>query len=242
MSSSSSLGSTNINLQFNLNRSIDAAAQDVQAAISRAGGNLPPNMPSPPSYDKVNPASSPVMYLTMSADTMTPAALDEYAETLLARRISMVSGVAQVQVYGAKKYAVRVQADPDKLATREVGLEEVRDALSHQNVNLPAGSLYGWSKSYTIQSNSQLTAAPAVPAHDHRLAQRQSGAAPGRGERLRQRDFRQELLLDGRPRRHHSRDTKAARRQHRRGGRRRHSPAAEPQGKDAGRHPARGGL
>jgi len=160
MSSSSTLGATNINLQFDLNRSIDAAAQDVQAAISRAGGSLPANMPSPPSYDKVNPSSSPVMYLTMSAATMTPAALDEYAETLLARRISMVSGVAQVQVFGAKKYAVRVQADPDKLAAREVGLEEVRDALSHQNVNLPAGSLYGWAKSYTIQSNSQLTAAP----------------------------------------------------------------------------------
>jgi hydrophobe/amphiphile efflux-1 (HAE1) family protein len=160
MSSSSSLGFTNISLQFDLNRSIDGAAQDVQAAISRASGSLPSNMPSPPSYDKVNPASSPVMYLTMSAATMTPAALDEYAETLLARRISMVSGIAQVQVYGAKKYAVRVQADPDKLATRQVGLEEVRDALSHQNLNLPAGSLYGWAKSYTIQSNSQLTAAP----------------------------------------------------------------------------------
>jgi hydrophobe/amphiphile efflux-1 (HAE1) family protein len=160
MSSSSTLGATNISLQFDLNRSIDAAAQDVQAAISRAGGSLPANMPAPPSYDKVNPASSPVMFLTMSAATMTPAALDEYAETLLARRISMVSGVAQVQVQGAKKYAVRVQADPDKLATRQVGLEEIRDALSHQNVNLPAGSLYGWSKSYTIQSNSQLTAAP----------------------------------------------------------------------------------
>jgi HAE1 family hydrophobic/amphiphilic exporter-1 len=160
MSSSSTLGATNISLQFDLNRSIDAAAQDVQAAISRAGGSLPANMPSPPSYDKVNPASSPVMFLTMSSATMTPAALDEYAETLLARRISMVSGVAQVTVDGAKKYAVRVQADPDKLAARQVGLEEIRDALSHQNVNLPAGSLYGWSKAYTIQSNSQLTAAP----------------------------------------------------------------------------------
>jgi hydrophobe/amphiphile efflux-1 (HAE1) family protein len=160
MSSSNSLGTTNISLQFDLNRSIDAAAQDVQAAISRAGGSLPSNMPAPPSYQKVNPASNPVIYLTMSAPTMAPSALDEYAETLLARRISMVGGVAQVQVFGSKKYAVRVQADPDRLASREVGLEEVRDALSHQNVNLPAGSLYGWTKSYTIQSNSQLTAAP----------------------------------------------------------------------------------
>jgi HAE1 family hydrophobic/amphiphilic exporter-1 len=159
MSSSSGLGNTNINLQFSLDRSIDAAAQDVQAAIARASGSLPSNMPAPPSYYKSNPASNPVIYLTLSSSTMAPAALDEYAETLLARRVSMVSGVAQVQVNGSKKYAVRVQADPSKLAAREVGLEEIRDALSHQNLNLPAGSLYGWTKSYTIQSNSQMTAA-----------------------------------------------------------------------------------
>jgi hydrophobe/amphiphile efflux-1 (HAE1) family protein len=160
MSSNSTLGSTNVTLQFDLNRPIDAAAQDVQAAIARANGALPTNMPSPPSYSKVNPSSSPVLYLTISAPTMAPGALDEYAETLLARRISMVSGVAQVQVFGSKKYAVRIQADPDQLATRQIGLEEIRDNLSHQNVNLPAGSLYGWTKSYTIQSDSQLTAAP----------------------------------------------------------------------------------
>ena len=160
MSSSSSLGSTNITLQFTLSRSIDAAAQDVQAAISRASGNLPTNMPAPPSYQKVNPSSNPILFLSISSPTMTMAALDEYAETLLARRISMVSGVAQVQVFGAKKYAVRIQADPDKLAAREVGLEELRDSLGHQNVNLPTGSLYGLAKAYTIQSNSQLVAAP----------------------------------------------------------------------------------
>ena len=159
MSSSSSLGSTSVTLQFDLNRSIDAAAQDVQAAISRAGGDLPPNMPAPPSYSKVNPASRPVAYMSISSPTMTMPALDEYAETLIGRRISMVSGVAQVLVYGSKKYAVRVQADPDKLATRQVGLEEVRDALGRGNVNLPAGSLYGWTKAYTVQTNSQLNTA-----------------------------------------------------------------------------------
>ncbi|HYA15882.1 MAG TPA: efflux RND transporter permease subunit, partial [Bryobacteraceae bacterium] len=159
MSSSSSLGSTFINLQFTLSRSIDAAAQDVQAAIARASGNLPANMPSPPSYDKVNPASSPILFLSLSAPGMTPSALDEFAETLMGRRISMVSGVAEVEVYGSKKYAVRVQADPDLLAARQIGLEEVRDALSHQNINLPAGALYGFSKAYTVQSDSQLTAA-----------------------------------------------------------------------------------
>ncbi len=159
MSSSSSLGSTSITLQFDLNRNIDAAAQDVQAAISRAGGSLPRNMPAPPAYSKVNPAARPVLYMSLNSKTMTPAALDEYAETLIARRISMVSGVAQVQVYGSKQYAVRIQADPNKLAARQIGLEEVRDALSHGNVDLPAGALYGFTKAYTVQSNSQLSAA-----------------------------------------------------------------------------------
>jgi HAE1 family hydrophobic/amphiphilic exporter-1 len=159
MSSASSLGTTSITLQFDLSRPIDAAAQDVQAAISRAGGSLPTNMPAPPSYQKVNPAARPVVFMGISSNTMTMAALDEYAETLIARRISMVSGVAQVQVYGAKKYAVRVQADPDRLAARQVGLEDIRIALGQQNVNLPAGSLFGVTKAYTVQSNSQLNTA-----------------------------------------------------------------------------------
>ena len=160
MSSSSSLGSTDITLQFNLNRPIDAAAQDVQAAISRSSGSLPTNMPSPPSYTKRNPAAEPVLYLSVSSRTMAMSALDEYAESLMARQISMVSGVANVQVYGSKKYAVRIQVDPDRLASREVGLEEIRDSLSHGNVNMPSGSLYGFAKAYTVQSNSQLSAAP----------------------------------------------------------------------------------
>jgi len=159
MSSSSSLGSTGITLQFDLARSIDAAAQDVQAAISRSSGKLPTNMPAPPSYSKVNPAEQPVMYMSINSNTMPMAQLDEYAETLIASRISMVSGVARVQVFGAKKYAVRVQADAEKLAARGVGLEEVRDALAKGNLNLPAGSLYGINKAFTVQSNSQLNTA-----------------------------------------------------------------------------------
>ncbi len=159
MSSSSSLGSTGITLQFDLSRSIDAAAQDVQAAISRAAGSLPTNMPAPPSYSKINPAEQPIMYMGINSATMPMAQLDEYAETLIARRISMVTGVARVQVFGAKKYAVRVQADAEKLAARQVGLEEVRDALSKGNLNLPAGSLYGVNKAFTVQSNSQLNTA-----------------------------------------------------------------------------------
>ncbi|HXJ41402.1 MAG TPA: efflux RND transporter permease subunit, partial [Bryobacteraceae bacterium] len=113
----------------------------------------------PPSYQKVNPAARPVLFMGIKSKTMTMAALDEYAETLIGRRISMVSGVAQVQIYGAKKYAVRVQADPNKLAARQVGLEDLRTALGQQNVNLPAGSLYGFTKAYTVQSNSQVTTA-----------------------------------------------------------------------------------
>jgi hydrophobe/amphiphile efflux-1 (HAE1) family protein len=160
MSSSSSLGTTDITLQFDLSRDIDAAAQDVQAAISRAGGNLPTNMPAPPSYQKVNPAEQPILYIAISSKTMSLSQLDEYAETTMARRISMVSGVARVRVFGAQKFAVRVQADPQKLAARQVDLEEVRAALASGSVNLPAGSLYGFSKAYTVESNSQLTSAP----------------------------------------------------------------------------------
>jgi HAE1 family hydrophobic/amphiphilic exporter-1 len=159
MSSSSSLGSTSITLQFDLSRNIDAAAQDVQAAISRAAGSLPTNMPAPPSYKKVNPAEQPIMYIAVSSKTMSPSQLDDYAETMMARRISMVSGVAQVQVFGSQKYAVRVQADPEKLASRQIDLEQVRSALANGSLNLPAGELYGSSKAYTVQSNSQLTSA-----------------------------------------------------------------------------------
>lgn len=160
MSSSSGLGSTDITLQFDLSRNIDAAAQDVQAAISRAQGNLPTNMPAPPSYSKVNPAEQPILYIAVTSKTMPLSQLDEYAETMMARRISMVSGVARVRVFGSEKFAVRVQADPEKLASRQIDLEEVRNALASGSLNMPAGSLYGATKAYTVQSNSQLTTAP----------------------------------------------------------------------------------
>ena len=159
MSSTSSLGSTNITLQFDLSRNIDAAAQDVQAAISRAGGSLPTNMPTPPSYSKVNPAAQPILYMSCRSATMPSAQLDEYAENLIGRRLSMVSGVARIQVYGAKKYAVRIQADPEKLASRQVDLETLRASVTAGSVNLPAGSLFGRTKAYTVQSNSQLNTA-----------------------------------------------------------------------------------
>src|SRR5262249_46488892 len=135
---------------------IDAAAQDVQAAIARAARQLPPEMPTPPSYNKVNPADSPIIFIALSSDTLPLSVVDEYAETMMSQRISMVNGVAQVNVFGSQQYAVRVQLDPNKLASRGVGIDEVADALSDGNVNLPTGTLYGHHQAFTIQANGQL--------------------------------------------------------------------------------------
>ncbi len=159
MSSSSSLGRTSITLQFSLDRDIDAAAQDVQSAISQASRSLPPSMPTPPSYNKVNPADQPVVFMGLWSETLPAYVVDDYAQNLLAQRISSLSGVAQVNVFGSQKYAVRVQVDPDKLASRGIGIDEIREALSRGNVNLPAGALYGSKRAYTVQANSQLSSA-----------------------------------------------------------------------------------
>ncbi|MGH7949251.1 MAG: efflux RND transporter permease subunit, partial [Candidatus Binataceae bacterium] len=161
MTSTSLQGYTDITLQFDLSRSIDAAAQDVQAAISAAQSQLPPDMPSPPSYRKVNPADQPVLYLSLSSATMPMSKVDEYAENRLAQRISMVNGVAQVQVYGSQRYAVRVQVDPKKLAALGIGLDEVAEAVRRGNVNLPTGTLYGEYQAFTVEAKGQLTHASA---------------------------------------------------------------------------------
>ncbi len=143
MTSVNAQGLSNITLQFNLARDIDAAAQDVQAAIAKAARQLPPDMPAPPSYQKVNPADQPVLFLALSSPTLPLSKVDEYAETLLAQRISTVSGVAQVGVNGSQKYAVRLQLDPGALAARTLGIDEVVTAVQSSNVNLPTGSLNG---------------------------------------------------------------------------------------------------
>ena len=156
MSSSSTQGSTQITLQFNLSRNLDGAALDVQSAISAAGRQLPPNMPAPPSYGKVNPADQPVLYLTLTSKVLPLSQLDEYGEVMMAQRISTVSGVAQVQVFGPQKYAVRVQLDPRELASRGIGVDEVADAVRNANVNLPTGILYGPLTSFTVQANGQI--------------------------------------------------------------------------------------
>ena len=156
MTSSNSLGGTQITLQFSLSRNIDDAAQDVQAAIAAASRRLPPELPSPPTYFKVNPADSPILYLSLNSPTLPLSTVDEYAQTFIAQRISMVSGVAQVQVMGAQKYAVRVQVDPQALSARSVGINEVADAIRRWNVNLPTGTVWGDHQAFTIQSNGQL--------------------------------------------------------------------------------------
>jgi HAE1 family hydrophobic/amphiphilic exporter-1 len=157
MTSTNTLGSTSITLQFSLDRNIDAAAQDVQSMIAKAGGDLPQGMPAPPSYQKVNPADQPVLYMAVSSPTLRLSDVDEYAETLLAQRISMVSGVAQVSVYGAQKYAVRVQLDPQKLASMQIGVDDVTRAIQSGNVNMPTGTLWGNRQAFTVQATGQLT-------------------------------------------------------------------------------------
>jgi HAE1 family hydrophobic/amphiphilic exporter-1 len=161
MSSQNTQGASQITVQFTLSRNIDAAAQDVQAAIAKAQGLLPSNMPHPPSYQKANPADQPVLYLSLTSDTLPLYTVDEYAETLLAQRISMASGVSSVQVYGAQKYAVRVQLNPDELAARGIGFDEVMQAVQRSNVNLPTGRLYGDKQAFTVQSSGELTRAAA---------------------------------------------------------------------------------
>ncbi|HLN80987.1 MAG TPA: efflux RND transporter permease subunit, partial [Thermoanaerobaculia bacterium] len=157
MNSTSIQGNTQITLQFNLSRDLDSAAQDVQSAIAVANRQLPRDMPSPPSYQKVNPADSPILYLALKSGTMPLYELDEYGETMMAQRISTISGVAQVIVYGSQKYAVRVQLDPRQLATRGIGIDEASGAVQNANVNLPTGTLYGANKAFTVQANGQLT-------------------------------------------------------------------------------------
>ena len=156
MDSLSAQGNTRITLQFTLDRDIDAAAQDVQAAISRALNQLPKEMSAPPSFRKVNPADSPIFYLALTSSTLPLSTVDEYAQTLLAQRISTTTGVAQVQVVGSQKYAVRVQLDPKALAARGIGIDEVAAAISRQNSNLPTGTLFGQHRAYTVETNGQL--------------------------------------------------------------------------------------
>jgi HAE1 family hydrophobic/amphiphilic exporter-1 len=161
MTSSSSLGTTSITLQFSLDRSVDGAALDVQSAISAVQRRLPQEMPSPPSFRKSNPADDPILFIALSSPTLPLSEVDEYAETLLAQQISTVNGVAQVQVQGSQKYAVRVQVNPQELSSRGIGLDDIQNALAAGNVNKPTGTLDGRSQSMTLQASGQLNDAAA---------------------------------------------------------------------------------
>ncbi len=157
VSSTSTLGNTQITLQFDLSRNIDAAAQDVQTAISASARQLPPGMPTQPTLKKVNPADQPIVYLMVSSPTLPLSKVNEYADTSLAQRLSTISGVAQVLVTGEQKYAVRVQVDPSALASRGIGIDDVATALQRGNTNLPVGTLYGIHQNLTVQANGQIT-------------------------------------------------------------------------------------
>jgi HAE1 family hydrophobic/amphiphilic exporter-1 len=139
-----------------LSRNIDAAAQDVQAMIARTARQLPPQMPAPPSYQKVNPGDQPVMFLVLRSKTLPLTTVNEYAETTIAQRISMVAGVAQVGVFGAARYAVRVDMDPRQLASYGIGVDEVATAISNANVNLPTGTIFGDDRTFTVLANGKL--------------------------------------------------------------------------------------
>jgi len=161
MSSVSGQGVTRITIQFTLGRDIDAAAQDVNSAIASAARQLPATMPAPPSFRKVNPADFPIFYLALTSEALPLSTVNEYAETFLAQRISTIHGVAQVLVFGQQKYAVRVQVDPNALAARGVGINEVEQALAQANVNLPTGTLYGKDRVFAVQATGQLHDAAA---------------------------------------------------------------------------------
>jgi len=180
MTSTNAIGSSQITLQFNLSRDLDGAALDVQTAITQSAALLPAGMPTPPTFRKVNPADQPILYLSLLSATVPPWTLDEYAETTLAQRISTVPGVAQVQVQGAQKYAVRVHLDPQKLAAKQIGMNEVETALRNWNVNIPTGTMYGPDRSLTLRADGQLTNASEF----RKLVVVDRGGAPVRLEEL----------------------------------------------------------
>ena len=161
ISSSNSLGGTNITIQFTLDRDIDAAAQDVQSMIARAARQLPPDMPTPPSLQKVNPADQAILFLALGSDTLPLSQVNEYAETVIAQRLSTVKGVAQVNIQGAQKFAVRIDLDPRELASRQIGIDQVAQAVQQANSNLPTGTLAGPQQSFVVEADGKLMSAAA---------------------------------------------------------------------------------
>ena len=201
MTSTSGLGVTSIAVQFDLDRDIDAAANDIQSAINAAGGQLPQDLPAPPTYRKVNPADSPIMILSVVSDTMPLTEVDDDADTKLAQQISQLPGVGQVRIGGEQKPAIRVQLDPAKLYAKGLSLEEVRVPLSITTVNRPKGNIDGNTRSFTIYTNDQLTQADAWD--DIIVAYR-------KGEPIRVRDIGRRCRGRRTPRRRHGPTASAA--------------------------------
>jgi hydrophobic/amphiphilic exporter-1 (mainly G- bacteria), HAE1 family len=164
MNSSSGQGISSITLEFDLERDIDAAAQDVQSAIAAAGGQLPPNMPSPPTFRKVNPADQPIVFLALTSPTIPLSDLNRYGQDLVAQRIATIPGVAQVQVFGSQKYAVRIELDPQALASRGIGLDEAAAAIRGANSNLPTGVVQGQARAFTVEATGGLEKAKEFEA------------------------------------------------------------------------------
>src|SRR5438046_394298 len=156
MTSTSYLGTTAVTIQFDLNRSIDGAANDVQGAINAAGGQLPKNLPSPPTYRKVNPADSPILVLALTSDTVPLTEVDDYAETILDQHISQISGVANVEIGGQQKPAVRIQVDPAKVASFGLSLEDLRGVIVNATTVSPKGTVDGKNRTFTIYDNGQM--------------------------------------------------------------------------------------
>jgi multidrug efflux pump subunit AcrB len=159
MTSVSSFGNSSITLQFNLDRDIDAAAQDVQAAMNAANGVLPKNMPNPPTYSKVNPADTPILTLQITSDSLPLDKVNDLADTVLAQKLSEVTGVGLVTIEGNQKPAVRVQVNPAAVASLGIGFEDIRNALTQNNVNAPKGNFDGPRQSYAIGANDQIFSA-----------------------------------------------------------------------------------
>ncbi len=230
MISQSRNGNSQVTLQFDLARSIDSAAVDVQTAIAEAMPLLPAGMPNPPTFRKQNPADQDILQLALISNTVPLSTLDEYAENFIAPRLSTVNGVSQVQVWGQAKYAVRVQVDPDKLRAQQIGINEVDQALQNWNVNLPTGQLFGAHQTFNIKAGGQLTSAEPVQAGHPHVPPGQAGPPRAGRERRRQRrgHAQRDVVLHTRRRhaRHQPRVEAAARREHDRGDRQRPDAAA----------------
>ena len=178
MTSSSVLGNSAITIQFDLSRNIDGAAQDIQTAINAASGQLPKNLPSPPTYRKINPADAPIMVLALTSDLVPLTEVDDYAENILVEHLSQISGVAQVNIGGQQKPAVRIQVDPVKLASLGLSLEDLRGVIVNATTVSPKGTVDGRTRTFTIYDNSQMLKAAPVERRHRRLQGRRSGAHP----------------------------------------------------------------